>query len=81
MKIFEVKFISVPKYDELSVKSLYNDFMKLPYVKYYFPDKYPKGRQADREYLFNVVNTLHSETLSEVVIHACNQRYVISEDK
>lgn len=24
----------------------------------YFPDKFPKGRTPDREYMFNILNTL-----------------------
>ena len=55
----EAKFIKVTKYDELSVKNLYDDFMSLDGMKDYFPDKYPKGRQCEREYMFNVANTLY----------------------
>ena len=44
LKMREVKFINVTKYNELSVKSLYDNFMTLSGMKFYFPDKYPKGR-------------------------------------
>ena len=44
LKMREVKFINVTKYNELSVKSLYDNFMTLQGMKFYFPDKYPKGR-------------------------------------
>ena len=44
LKMREVKFINVTKYNELSVKSLYENFMTLQGMKFYFPDKYPKGR-------------------------------------
>ena len=54
-----VHYIEVPKYDELSVKNLYDKFMSIPLMDKYFPDKYPKGRQCDREYMFNIANTLH----------------------
>ena len=54
-----VLFIEVPKFDELSVKNLYDELLALDNMETYFPDKYPKGRQCDREYLFNVANTLH----------------------
>ena len=80
-KISEIKHIQVPKYDELSIKNLYGKFMKLPNVKYYFPDTYPKGRQADREYTFNIVNTLHPEILKELIEYALNQRYSVTEEK
>ena len=44
LKLREVKFISVTKYDELSVKNLYDDLLSLDGMKDYFPSKYPKGR-------------------------------------
>ena len=44
LKMREAKFINVTKYDELSVKNLYDKFMSLDGMKFYFPDKYPKGR-------------------------------------
>ena len=44
LKKREVKFIKVKKYDELSVKNLYNDFLELPGMKDYFPNKYAVGR-------------------------------------
>ena len=44
MKKREVKYITVKKYDELSVKNLYNDFLALPGMADYFPDRYAVGR-------------------------------------
>ena len=44
MKLKELKLISVPKYDEISVKSLYPIYIKLPNMVDYFPDSYSKGR-------------------------------------
>ena len=44
LQLSEVKYVHVPHYDELSVKNLYDDFMKLEGVKKYFPNSYPKGR-------------------------------------
>ena len=54
-----VLYIIVPKFDELSVKNLYDKLLSLSDMKLYFPTKYPKGRQCDRDYMFNVANTLH----------------------
>ena len=59
LKLHDVKFIQAPKYDEISVKNLYDKFIKLDGMAKYFPDNYAKGRQCDREYMFNVANTLH----------------------
>ena len=40
----------------------------------YFPDKYPKGKGPPHEYFFNILNTLHPDYLSQVMVHAYNQR-------
>ena len=61
LKLSEVKLIQVTKYDVLSVKNLYNKFLTLDGMAEYFPSKYPKGRICDREYMFNVANTLHKD--------------------
>ena len=36
----------------------------------YFPDTYAKGRVCDREYMFNVANTLHGGVVQELISHA-----------
>ena len=70
LKLTDVKFICVPKYEELSVKNLFPHLQKDPIFMMYLPDKYPKGHPPDREYLFNVLNTLNSEYMSKVIAHA-----------
>ena len=65
-----VHYIDVPKYDELSVKNLYDKFISLPMMDKYFPSSYPKGRQCDREYMFNIANTLHQDIVEELINHA-----------
>ena len=40
----------------------------------YFPDVYPKGKSAPREYFFNILNTLHPDYLQQVMAHANKQR-------
>ena len=65
-----VLYIDVPKYDELSVKNLYDKLVALDGMDKYFPTKYPKGRQCDRDYLFNVANTLHRGIVQELIDHA-----------
>ena len=44
LKRKDVQFIKVVKYDELSVKGLYDKFMTLDGMIDYFPAIYPKGR-------------------------------------
>ena len=38
----EVKFIQAPKYDEISVKNLYDKFVQLDNMKEYFPKNMQK---------------------------------------
>ena len=78
MKLKDVNFIQVGKYDELSVKQLYDKLVKLPSMSLFFPDKYPKGRVCDREYLFNIANTLHPAVMKELTEYAHSQRHNVS---
>ena len=80
LKLSNVKFISAPKYDEISVKNLYNNLLELEGMKKYFPDRYSKGRQCDREYMFNIANTLHPQIIGEIIEHALKQRYNVKEE-
>ena len=67
MKKTEVKYVTVPHYDELSVKGLYPMFTKDAEMMAYFPSKYPKGKQAPRDYFFNILATLHPDYLQQVM--------------
>ena len=70
LKLKDVKFINVPVYDELSVKKFWplmqadREFMR------HFPDRLPVGRIPDRDYFWNVMNTLHEAYVAELVAHA-----------
>ena len=64
LKKKEVQEIKVPKYEELSVKTLYPQFTKDPEMMQFFPDEYPEGKGPPRTYFFNVLNTVHPDYLS-----------------
>ena len=53
--------------------------MTLEGMMEYFPASYPKDRQCDRDYLFNVANTLHGNIVKELVETALNQRYDVKK--
>ena len=36
----------------------------------YFPDTFPKNHPPDREYFFNVLNTLNPEYVTKIITHA-----------
>ncbi len=58
LELNRVKFVNVPLYDELSVVNLWPRMQDDPAFLRYFPSKMAKGRLPDREYFFNVMNTL-----------------------
>ena len=74
LKKDQVKEITVPKYDELSVKSIYPMFKKDAQMMKYFPDIYPKGKGPPRDYFFNILNTIHPDYLQQIMGHAAKQR-------
>ena len=61
LKMSELKSVNVPKFDELSVKNIFPLIRQDAEVMKYFPDDYPKGREPDRTYTFNVLNTLRNQ--------------------
>jgi hypothetical protein len=64
MPLIEVKHINVPLYNELSIKNLGPMMAQEPEFMRYFPDQLPKGRQMDRQYFFNIMNSLNPEYTS-----------------
>jgi hypothetical protein len=66
LQLSEVKWRNVPFYDELAVKKIWPDVQKDPEVMFYMPDKLPKGRVPDREYLFNVLNTVSEDYVNTI---------------
>ena len=46
----------------------------------YFPSHYPKGRRCDRDYMFNIANTLHGEKVKELVDHALKVRHDVKSE-
>ena len=77
----EVKFCHSPSFDETSVKNIYNKVVKMEGMAVYFPDKFPKGRTCEKEYMYNVWNTMYPESVEMVIEHANKLRYSVEEDK
>ena len=46
----------------------------------YFPSKFPKGSQCDKEYMYNIWNTLYPEDVAEVINYANGLRYSIDTE-
>lgn len=65
--IKEVNFVNVPVFDELSVKNLWPQLKESPAFTRFFPDKLPKGRLPQREYFFNIMNTVNPEYVLRLI--------------
>ena len=76
LKLSSVKWIEVPRYDEVSVVNLYPGFQKDPKIMIYLPDRLPKGRLPDRAYLFNLVNTIYPDYMQALIRQASDNRNV-----
>jgi hypothetical protein len=81
IKSKDIKYISTPRYDEISVKHLYDKLLMLEGMAEHFPSKYGKGRQCDREFFFNIANTLHPEVMAELLEYAHAHRHDVSGEK
>ena len=67
LKMSEVQFVNSPAFDEIGVKALYAKEVENPLVKIYFPDEYPKGRYCDKQYMYNVWNTIEPADVKEII--------------
>ena len=57
----DVKRVNMPHYDELSVKGLWGELSQDPEFMTFMPDSFPKGKMCDRTYMFNILNTVHTD--------------------
>ena len=80
MPLQQLKVVVVPKYDEISVKSIYPQVQRDPDLMKYFPDNIPKGRQPDREYMFNILNTKRPDFVAKIVTHAQKLRNAATDE-
>ena len=70
LSLAEVKWIEVPKYEELSVSGILKQFKEDARLMAYLPDRLPKGRLPDRKYFFNVLHSVYPEYVRELIRRA-----------
>ena len=75
LPLSDVKWIAVPRYDELNVLDMQARFKDDVELQKLMPSKLPKGRMYDREYFFNCLHTLHPVYTQKLVQHAHAQRF------
>lgn len=76
----DLQSIQMGNFPEVSVKNLWPLYKDREEVKDYFPTKIAKGRQIDKEYFFNIINSVLGDELGQIIEHAHKQRNVVSED-
>ena len=69
------------KYDEVSVKAMYPIMLQHEELKPYFPDSYPKGRQCQRQYFWDVAHTIFPDEVTKLIIHANSQRFQANDEQ
>ena len=71
----DVKFVNVPKYEELGVEKMWSQMKDDKEFSAYFPTPLPKGRTFPREYFWNIANTVHELYVQRLISHANKQRF------
>ena len=70
LELRQVIHCNVPKYDELSVKKFWPLMQRdLAFMKY-MPDATQDGRLPEREFFWNVFNTLQTAYVGRLIEHA-----------
>ena len=80
LKLSEVKFINVPRYPEISVARLYPHFQTDPETMQYFPDRLAAGHLPERDYFWNVINTLHEAYVRRIIHRARELRHNVEAE-
>ena len=80
LELRAVKHVNVPKYDELSVKKFWPLMHKDAGFMQYMPEPTPDGRLPEREYFWNVLNTLRTKYVQQLIEHANAQRMTVQQD-
>ena len=70
LKKKQVDYISVNHWDELSVHKLWPDLKDDAAFNIYFQDTYADQKDTNREYFFNILNTIYTDYLSNVINNA-----------
>ena len=67
MPLKDVKFVTVPRYDELSVKKFWPMLQSDEIFMRYMPDLTVESRLPDREYFWNIANTVQNAYVQRVI--------------
>ena len=71
----QLRPIEVPHLDELSADSLIKDVMTIPDICKFFPEQKTPVNRPDRDFFFNIINTVDPDYLSALIRHAQGLRF------
>ena len=74
LPLADVKYVNVPRYDELSVKRFWPILRQDEKFMMYIPDKDYKSTSPAADYFWNVANTVQHEYVQNVIKYANDQR-------
>ena len=74
MPLNDVKHVHVLLYDELAMVRIWPQMQDNEEFMQYFPSKFTKNRLPDREYFYNIMNTVQGEYLQALTKHAHDER-------
>ena len=75
----QVKKVTIPNYPELSLKNLYKNIGLDLVMRKHLPD--PSQRYVDREFCWNVYNTIRPDVVKKVVRAAVIRRQKLNAEK
>lgn len=69
-RLCEVNWITVPIYEELSVTKVLDMIKDDDHIKSFFPDDFFTKKRPEREYFYNIINTVYEDFLPPLINHA-----------
>ena len=78
LKKNQINYVAVPCYDELAVKNLWPMLKKDAAFVIYFQDDFADQKMPNRDYFFNILNTIYPEYLQSIMRHAAKLRFTLA---
>ena len=80
LRMDDVRRINLPLWNEFSVPNLIKIFKDDSTVGQYLPDQWFEGKKPSREFLINIINTVHPGYLDELLVEQNKARCIVSSD-
>ena len=77
LKKKQVDYISVPHFQELSVKRLWPDLKADAEFNVYFNDDFPEDKVPNHDFFMNILNTIYPDYMKSIMAHASKERYAV----